>query len=281
MAAPSTHNRITAEKCGVFRRQNTLRQELKESESESNNCKDLNEQEMFGRMKSMSTMGGQNKMFTPARKTTKSVTTGQRKSLHPLQPHAGRQSVLVGTHGLVRLCNDENNIKKGKRKFVECDNRPSKQAKSDKTDNNKTCKLSSVPMIYEDPREDCEERKTTKSLAEEALELMVNEPVPESYWKDLAEERRKALEDALKENEELHHKVLELKSEVERLSELAGQAEYFASVIRELMNDKEDDNDDKDDVKIVKELQEEGKDCGIATKSPSLSESDEEQETDS
>ncbi|XP_070555745.1 geminin-like [Ptychodera flava] len=81
----------------------------------------------------------------------------------------------------------------------------------------------------------------TKSLADEALELMVNEPVPESYWKDLAEERRKALEDALRENEELHNKVRELNSEVQRLSELAKQAEYFASVIRELTNDKEDD----------------------------------------
>ena len=56
--------------------------------------------------------------------------------------------------------------------------------------------------------------------------------VPEGYWKALAEERRAALADSLEENCELHGRLQEQLQEIERLTELANQAEYFASLLR-------------------------------------------------
>ncbi|KAK3577582.1 hypothetical protein CHS0354_026550 [Potamilus streckersoni] len=74
----------------------------------------------------------------------------------------------------------------------------------------------------------------------EALELMVNEPIPDSYWQQLAEERRVALNDSLKENEQLIKEIDELKEENAKLSKLASQAEYFADILKTVMGDDED-----------------------------------------
>ncbi|KAL3868770.1 hypothetical protein ACJMK2_041533 [Sinanodonta woodiana] len=74
----------------------------------------------------------------------------------------------------------------------------------------------------------------------EALELMANEPIPNSYWQQLAEERRVALNDSLKENEELIKEIDELKEENAKLSKLASQAEYFADILKTVMGDDED-----------------------------------------
>ncbi|XP_077990871.1 uncharacterized protein LOC144445199 [Glandiceps talaboti] len=223
-------------KNGITRTTEILRRSKKGSVSDSEVASLVNDP-WTGQMLAMSTVSGQNRMFTPARNKKSLLTDRKRKSLQTLQPGAGRQSTLVGSSGIVRLCRDENGVKKGKRKLDDCDSQPSKQAKTEKILVIGS-KATSKDVIYEDPKEETpslqesSEEKEAKSLAEEALELMVNESVPESYWKDVAEERRKALEDTLKENEQLHHKVSDLQSEVNRLSELAGQTEYFAAIVR-------------------------------------------------
>lgn len=80
-----------------------------------------------------------------------------------------------------------------------------------------------------------------KGCSSEAFELMVKENATSVYWKEVAEERRKALYEALQENEKLH-KDIELKdSEIERLKqendelmELAGHVQYMTSLIERL-----------------------------------------------
>ncbi|KAJ6664445.1 hypothetical protein lerEdw1_007102 [Lerista edwardsae] len=61
------------------------------------------------------------------------------------------------------------------------------------------------------------------------------------YWKELAEERRKALYDVLQENEKLHKEIelkdgeiAHLKEENEELAELAGHVQYMANMIERL-----------------------------------------------
>ncbi|XP_072016954.1 uncharacterized protein [Amphiura filiformis] len=96
---------------------------------------------------------------------------------------------------------------------------------------------------------DDSDQEKTKTAEEEAYELMVQEPVPDSYWKQLAEQRREALEDTLRENEQLHDEVAELKADNERLKIMADQAEYLATVVQELMGDEEDNEKTQEDTR--------------------------------
>ncbi|KAJ8412721.1 hypothetical protein AAFF_G00116720 [Aldrovandia affinis] len=49
-------------------------------------------------------------------------------------------------------------------------------------------------------------------MTKEAYELLVKETPPSTFWKEVAEERRKALENVLQKNEKLH-KAIEAKDE--------------------------------------------------------------------
>ncbi|XP_038159987.1 geminin [Cyprinodon tularosa] len=78
-------------------------------------------------------------------------------------------------------------------------------------------------------------------LSNEAYELMVKETPPSSYWKEVAEERRKALYNVLQENEKLHkdieardEQISKLQSENEELQELAQHVQYMADMIERL-----------------------------------------------
>ncbi|NP_001161554.1 geminin-like protein [Saccoglossus kowalevskii] len=247
MATPLSNVLVNAQKNAVFRRLEVRRQGGCNSDTDGSSG--LSDLEVPNKMISMSTMGGKNRMFTPARKRS-SKKLGQsspglsdkRMTLKTLQPLAGSQSTLVGTNGFIRLC--DSSMKKGKRKQTESEDQQYKQGRSKLM---KSSKVLGAAMIYKDPETDAPTEKKGKSLAEEAIEMMTSESVPESYWKELAEERRKALEEALKENEQLHGKVQELKTEVMKLSELAGQTEYFASIIKELMDERKKDDESSDE----------------------------------
>uniref|UniRef100_A0A8C9XB09 Geminin DNA replication inhibitor n=1 Tax=Sander lucioperca TaxID=283035 RepID=A0A8C9XB09_SANLU len=81
----------------------------------------------------------------------------------------------------------------------------------------------------------------TDGMSNEAYELMVVETAPSSYWKEMAEERRKALYNVLQENEKLHkdieakdEQIMQLKCENEELQELAQHVQYMADMIERL-----------------------------------------------
>uniref|UniRef100_A0A8C4QW89 Geminin n=1 Tax=Eptatretus burgeri TaxID=7764 RepID=A0A8C4QW89_EPTBU len=88
---------------------------------------------------------------------------------------------------------------------------------------------------------DSKVQKTASQLgsrASEAQQLMVHEPASVSYWAQLAEQRRKALEETLLENERLNAdlalketELIRLQTENEELAELAAQASYLAGVV--------------------------------------------------
>lgn len=78
-------------------------------------------------------------------------------------------------------------------------------------------------------------------ISHEAYELMVKETTPPAYWKELAEERRKALYNVLQENEKLHkdieakdEQISKLQNENEELQELAQHVQYMADMIERL-----------------------------------------------
>ncbi|NXM02332.1 GEMI protein, partial [Tyrannus savana] len=74
----------------------------------------------------------------------------------------------------------------------------------------------------------------------QAVDLMMKDPSPQ-YWKEVAEERRKALYEVLQENEKLHKEIEQkdgeiarLKEENEELMSLAEHVHYMTSVIERL-----------------------------------------------
>uniref|UniRef100_A0A3P9KAN4 Geminin DNA replication inhibitor n=1 Tax=Oryzias latipes TaxID=8090 RepID=A0A3P9KAN4_ORYLA len=78
-------------------------------------------------------------------------------------------------------------------------------------------------------------------VSSEAYDLMIKETPPASYWKEIAEERRKALFNVLQENEKLHkdlevrdEQIRKLQSENEDLQELAQHVQYMADMIERL-----------------------------------------------
>ncbi|XP_022089511.1 geminin-like [Acanthaster planci] len=200
----------------------------------------------------MSTMNGGNKMFTPmpggrARKTLKAksvrqqghqttlgsspvLSQGQRKTLQVIQPAVCSKKKLTETTNKPRLPKRKHNS--------DMLDKPSKISR---------CERNGLQFpIYEDPKSSSESStdiEKSKTAEEDAWELMVQEPAPESYWKDLAEERRLALEDTLKENEQLHSTIAELRTENGRLKEMADQAEYLASVLQNVIDGKEIDQE--------------------------------------
>ena len=80
-----------------------------------------------------------------------------------------------------------------------------------------------------------------KDLIEDALALMRStEEVTDSYWKKLAEERRLALEETLKENDSLYDEIDLLKEENQKLKDAADDAAYFKLMYENLLAEKED-----------------------------------------
>ncbi|RUS92198.1 hypothetical protein EGW08_000051 [Elysia chlorotica] len=75
---------------------------------------------------------------------------------------------------------------------------------------------------------------------QDAFNLMANENIPEAYWKDLAEERRRALEESLEENRRLSMEISQLKEENTRLSDVAQEAKDLRELLEAALADDED-----------------------------------------
>ncbi|XP_034560747.1 geminin [Notolabrus celidotus] len=94
-------------------------------------------------------------------------------------------------------------------------------------------------------------------LSNEAYELMVKEAPPSTYWKEVAEERRKALYNVLQENEKLHknieakdEQISKLKFENEELQELAQHVQYMADMIERLTGKSPDNLEELRDIAL-------------------------------
>ncbi|XP_004640228.1 geminin [Octodon degus] len=101
-----------------------------------------------------------------------------------------------------------------------------------------TPKTSSSGAVI-DPESD--ENKNHGGVTQEAFDLMIKENPSSQYWKEVAEKRRKALYEALKENEKLHkeieqkdNEIAHLRKENKELAEVAEHVQYMAEVIERL-----------------------------------------------
>ncbi|KAJ8273278.1 hypothetical protein GJAV_G00099720 [Gymnothorax javanicus] len=99
--------------------------------------------------------------------------------------------------------------------------------------------------------EDIENEKQCEGMTKQAYELLVKETPPSTYWKEVAEERRKALYNVLQENEKLHkaieakdEEISRLQSENEELQELAQHVQHMADMIERLTGKSPDSLED-------------------------------------
>ncbi|XP_029022062.1 geminin [Betta splendens] len=112
----------------------------------------------------------------------------------------------------------------------------------------------------------------TDGMSIEAYELMVRETPPSSYWKEVAEERRKALYNVLQENEKLHKdieakddQISKLKSENEELQELAQHVQYMADMVERLTGKSPDNLEELRDIALdVEEEDDQEDDCQLS-----------------
>ncbi|KAL8615114.1 hypothetical protein ACOMHN_009190 [Nucella lapillus] len=177
----------------------------------------------------------------------------ERKSLQTLQQSALDDTSLVGigvthtkhskstekikflpSHGHVIPYHDTNDTENGS-------GRHRAESKATQTDDSLLEDLIQQRLL--------ERGKRDHSLVEEeeneAYNMMVKEPVPESYWQEMAEQRRLALSDTLEENNSLHQSIESLKEENEKLLELASQAEQLSSLLQSVVSEEDDENDEE------------------------------------
>ncbi|NWT87626.1 GEMI protein, partial [Lanius ludovicianus] len=111
----------------------------------------------------------------------------------------------------------------------------------------------------------------------QAVDLMMKGSPSAQYWKEVAEERRKALYEVLQENEKLHKEIEQkdgeiarLKEENEELMSLAEHVNYMTSVIERLTGQAPDNLETLESLALEESRQEnEEHNCGEEADSPS------------
>ncbi|XP_078283291.1 geminin isoform X2 [Rhinoraja longicauda] len=115
-------------------------------------------------------------------------------------------------------------------------------------DQPKSCKKSRT-QVPQDNTECNNENLGIDSMTKEAYQLLVKSKPSSQYWKELAEERRKALFQVLQENERLHKEIelkdediLKLQKENQDLMDLAEHVQYMADMIEKLTGQSADES---------------------------------------
>ncbi|XP_009469564.1 PREDICTED: geminin [Nipponia nippon] len=111
----------------------------------------------------------------------------------------------------------------------------------------------------------------------QAVDLMIKGSPSSQYWKEVAEERRKALYEVLQENEKLHKEIEQkdgeiarLKEENEELMSLAEHVHYMTSMIERLTGQAPDNLETLESLALEESKQEnEELSCGDDADSPS------------
>ncbi|NXH17952.1 GEMI protein, partial [Bucco capensis] len=104
----------------------------------------------------------------------------------------------------------------------------------------------------------------------QAVDLMIKGSPSSQYWKEVAEERRKALYEVLQENEKLHKEIEQkdgeiarLKEENEELMSIAEHVHYMTSMIERLTGQTPDNLETLKSLALVESKQENGElNCG-------------------
>lgn len=90
--------------------------------------------------------------------------------------------------------------------------------------------------------------QTSPSLASEAKAIteedLTAETVSENYWEILAERRRVALDESLKENQELYERIASLEEELDQSKSMLAETRSLVEVLTEMLEEKENNEAD-------------------------------------
>uniref|UniRef100_A0A0K8TM38 Putative geminin-like protein n=1 Tax=Tabanus bromius TaxID=304241 RepID=A0A0K8TM38_TABBR len=78
-----------------------------------------------------------------------------------------------------------------------------------------------------------------------AEDLTSSESPSEHYWEILAEQRRKALNETLEENQKLYERIDGLEDELSTTKEMLEEAKSLVEVLTEMLNENEEQNTDE------------------------------------
>lgn len=84
-----------------------------------------------------------------------------------------------------------------------------------------------------------------------AEDLTSEEKPCELYWEHLAEKRREALEETLKENQHLHERIEGLEAELDTSRQMLDEARNLVEVLTEMLNENEAEREIESDAGVV------------------------------
>lgn len=109
---------------------------------------------------------------------------------------------------------------------------------------------SETAVISATPSSEPRRRKSSQDPAEKARNRIIEEDLTtegepsEGYWKTLAEKRRIALDESLKENEELHEKVASLEEELVISRSMLEESRNLVDLLTEIIQEQDGDAND-------------------------------------
>lgn len=104
---------------------------------------------------------------------------------------------------------------------------------------------SETAVICSTPNSEPRRRKSSQDPAEKTRNQIIEEDLTtegepsDGYWKALAEKRRVALDISLKENEELHEKVVSLEEELAISRAMVEESSNLVELLTEIIQEKE------------------------------------------
>ena len=129
-----------------------------------------------------------------------------------------------------------------------------------------TAVVSHVPNAELKRRKASLSQDSARDLVRITEEDLTTEGEPsEGYWKTLAEKRRVALDESLKENQELHEKVTDLEEELNISRAMLDESRNLVEVLTEIIQEKDDapsddtngdSSNDGNDVSLAEEAKE-------------------------
>lgn len=167
------------------------------------------------------------KIFNDVDSSTKKTTTpkNSRRSLAPIQLTAGDENVLTGRNVSFDAGKDCEKILK-----IDHSELPVVEVKEPENllVSDALALLHETEGIHVSQQEEQEQEYPTDSLVTEALAIMkATEVAGDDYWKELAEERRLALEETLDENDKLYDEIDELKKQNEEIKKKLSEMECY------------------------------------------------------
>ncbi|CAF1928052.1 unnamed protein product [Rotaria magnacalcarata] len=77
----------------------------------------------------------------------------------------------------------------------------------------------------------------TGNTADEIVQMLMQDEASESYWQLMTERRKRAIEETVTENQELHNLIDDLSKENEHLRVLSGHCDYLQNVLNSFITE--------------------------------------------